>query len=346
MAPLFDFLNAPFLGTAAWFWLTFLAIVIVLLVIDLGVLQRDHHEIGVRESLMLSAGYFACGVAFGGWVWLEFGATHAVEYYTGFLVEQSLSMDNVFVMAMIFGFFGIPRRYQHQVLFWGILGAIVMRAIMIGLGAALVREFEWVMYLFGAFLLFSGVKMLFSRHEEEPDLAHNPVLRFLRRHLRVTPQLHEHHFFVRQADARGKLVRYATPLFLALVLIELADVVFAVDSVPAIFAITQDPFIVYTSNIFAILGLRALYFSLAAMIHRFVYLKYALALVLVFIGLKIFAHGFIGKVPAGLSLGVTFGLLAGGILLSLLKTRSTAEEPLEIVGRETLHAQGSEDRGH
>ncbi|CDF84475.1 TerC family protein [Pseudomonas sp. QL9] len=346
MAPLLDFLNAPFLGTATWFWLVFLAIVLVLLVLDLGVLQRDHHEIGVRESLLLSAGYFACGLAFGGWVWYAFGATHAMEYYTGFLVEQSLSMDNVFVMAMIFGFFGIPRRYQHQVLFWGILGAIVMRAVMIGLGAALVREFEWVMYIFGAFLLFSGVKMLFAKHEDEPDLANNPVLRFLRKHIRVTPHLHEHHFFVHLPDANGKVVRFATPLFLALILIELADVVFAVDSVPAIFAITQDPFIVYTSNIFAILGLRALYFSLAAMIHRFVYLKYALALVLVFIGMKIFAHGLIGKVPAALSLGVTFGLLAGGILLSLLKTRKEGEEPLEIVSQETLHAQRSEDRSH
>lgn len=346
MAPLLDFLNTPFLGTAAWFWLLFLAIVILLLFLDLGVLQRDHHEIGVRESLLLSAGYFSCGLAFGGFVWYEFGATSAMEYYTGFLVEQSLSMDNVFVMAMIFGFFGIPRRYQHQVLFWGILGAIVMRAIMIGLGAALVSEFEWIMYVFGAFLLFSGVKMLLVRHEEEPDLANNPVLRFLRKHIRVTEQFHEHHFFVRKPDASGKLVRFATPLLLALILIELADVVFAVDSVPAIFAITKDPFIVYTSNIFAILGLRALYFSLAAMIHRFVYLKYALALVLVFIGAKIFAHGFIGKVPAVLSLGVTFGLLAGGILLSLLKTRKAGEQELEIVSRETLHAGRGEDRGH
>lgn len=322
MAALHAFLTEPFLGTATWFWLAFLAIVIVLLVLDLGVLQRDHHEIGVRESLLLSAGYFACGLAFGGWVWYAFGPTSAVEYYTGFLVEQSLSMDNVFVMAMIFSFFGIPRRYQHQVLFWGILGAIVLRAIMIGLGAALVKEFDWIMYVFGAFLLFSGVKMLFNKHEEEPDLEHNPVLRFLRKHMRVTKELHEHHFFVRLPDASGKLVRYATPLFFALVLIELADLVFAVDSVPAIFAITQDPFIVYTSNIFAILGLRALYFSLAAMIHRFVYLKYALALVLVFIGAKIMLHGVIGKIPAGLSLGVTFGLLAGGILLSLLKTHA------------------------
>ena len=323
MTALHAFLATPFLGTPYWFWLAFLAIVIVLLVLDLGVLQRDHHEIGVRESLLLSAGYFACGLAFGGWVWYAFGPTSAVEYYTGFLVEQSLSMDNVFVMAMIFSFFGIPRRYQHQVLFWGILGAIVLRAIMIGLGAALVKEFDWIMYVFGAFLLFSGVKMLLSKdHEEHPDLSQNRLLVFLRRHIRVTDDLHEGHFLVRLHDkASGKTLLYATPLLLALVLIELADLVFAVDSVPAIFAITQDPFIVYTSNIFAILGLRALYFSLAAMIHRFVYLKYALAIVLIFIGGKIFLHGFI-KVPALLSLSVTLGVLAGGVLLSLLRTRA------------------------
>ncbi len=169
-----------------------------------------------------------------------------MEYYTGFLVEQSLSMDNVFVMAMIFSFFGIPCRYQHQVLFWGILGAIVLRAIVIGLGAALVKEFDWIMYVFGAFLLFSGVKMLFNKHEEEPDLEHNPVLRFLRKHMRVTKELHEHHFFVRLPDASGKLVRYATPLFFALVLIRAGRPGVRGGQRAGDFAITQDPFIVYT----------------------------------------------------------------------------------------------------
>ncbi|MGL4318405.1 MAG: TerC family protein [Pseudomonas sp.] len=314
-------LNTPLLGTATWLWLSFLAIVVALLAFDLGVLHRDQHEIEMRESLLLYSGYFSVGLLFGVWVWFELGAQSALEFYTGFLVEQSLSMDNVFVMAMIFGFFGIPRRYQHRVLFWGIIGVIVLRAIMIGLGTALVKEFDWILYVFGAFLLFTGVKMLFSREEQHPDLAQNPMLRFLRRHIRVTDELHGAHFFVRQRDSLGQSLLYATPLFLALVLIELADLVFAVDSVPAVFAITQDPFIVYTSNIFAILGLRSLYFALAALMHRFVYLKYALALVLIFIGGKIFLHGFIGKIPALLSLGVTFGLLAGGVLLSLLRTR-------------------------
>ncbi|MCE5984887.1 TerC family protein [Pseudomonas sp. LF19] len=323
MAALQVFLDNDFLGTSLWFWLAFLGIVLTLLVLDLGVLHRKLHEIEMRESLLLYGGYFSVGVLFGVWVWFELGAQKALEFYTGFLIEQSLSMDNVFVMAMIFSFFAIPRRYQHRVLFWGILGVVVLRAIMIGLGSALVQEFDWILYVFGAFLLFTGVKMLFSGEQSHPDLANNPVLKFVRRHLRVTDELHGPRFFVHiTPTGQSKALRYATPLFLALVLIELADLVFAVDSVPAIFAITQDPFIVYTSNIFAILGLRALYFALAALMHRFIYLKYALALVLVFIGGKIFYHGLIGAVPPMLSLGVTIALLSGGVLFSLFSTRS------------------------
>ena len=331
MATLQAFLVTPFLGTSTWLWLVFIGIVIALLALDLGVLHRKDREIEMRESLLLYSGYFSVGVLFGLWVWFELGSQSALEFYTGFLVEQSLSMDNVFVMAMIFSFFAIPRRYQHRVLFWGILGVVFLRAIMIGVGAALVQNFAWVLYLFGAFLLITGIKMFFSREDNHPDLANNPVLRFVRRHMRVTDQIHGPHFFVRLTPpGTSKALRHATPLLLALVLIELADLVFAVDSVPAIFAITQDPFIVYTSNIFAILGLRSLYFALAALMHRFVYLKYALALVLIFIGCKIFYHGLIGKVPALLSLGVTMALLLGGVLLSLFKTR---EQPAGPAGR-------------
>jgi tellurite resistance protein TerC len=249
------------------------------------------------------------------------GSQSGMEYFTGFMIEKSLSMDNVFVIALIFGFFAIPRQYQHRVLFWGILGVIVLRAIMIGLGAALVTEFSWILYVFGAFLVFTGVKMWWLA-DHVPDIANNPILKFLKKHMRVTKELHGNAFFVKQPDPKsGALVSWATPLFLALVLIEFVDLVFAVDSVPAIFAITSDPFIVYTSNIFAILGLRALYFALAAMIHRFQYLKYALALVLIFIGSKIFLVGFIGKTPAWISLSVTFGLIAGGVIVSMWKTR-------------------------
>ena len=321
MEALLAFVFADFVGTPVWLWLAFLAIVVGLLVFDLGVLHRDDHEIGVVESLWLSAGYIGASLAFGAWVWSVRGSESGIDYYTGFLIEKSLSMDNVFVIAMIFSYFAVPREYQHRVLFWGILGVIVLRAIMIGLGAAVVSQFSWVLYVFGAFLLATGVKMLVLA-DHKPDLENNPLLRFLRRRLRVTPALHGSRFFVRAPHpAGGGAVLWATPLFLALVLVEFADLIFAVDSVPAIFAITQDPFIVYTSNIFAILGLRALYFALAAMIHRFHYLKYALALVLVFIGAKIFLVNIVGKFPPALSLGVTLGLIAGGVAFSLWKTR-------------------------
>ena len=321
MDTLLSFFAADFLGKPTWIWLAFLGIVTALLAFDLGVLHKGEREIGVRESLLLSGGYIGIALLFGGWVWWYMGAQSGMEYFTGFLIEKSLSMDNVFVIALIFSFFAIPRQYQHRVLFWGILGVIVLRAIMIGLGAALVSQFSWVLYLFGAFLVFTGVKMWIIA-DHMPDIASNPVLKFLKRHMRLTDGLRGNAFWVREPDpASGRQVRWATPLFLALVLIEFADLVFAVDSVPAIFAITTDPFIVYTSNIFAILGLRALYFALAAMIHRFKYLKYALALVLVFIGSKIFLVGIIGKMPAVISLSVTFGLIAGGVLVSLWRTR-------------------------
>ena len=318
---LLSFLTADFMGKPAWVWLTFVGIVIALLAFDLGVLHKDDKEIGVRESLLLSAGYISVALIFGAWVWWYLGAQSGMDYYTGFMIEKSLSMDNVFVIALIFSFFAIPRQYQHRVLFWGILGVIVLRAIMIGLGATLVSQFSWVLYLFGAFLIFTGIKMWIIA-DHMPDIANNPLLKFLKRHMRVTDGLRGNAFWVRETDTKtGKLERFATPLFLALVLVEFVDLIFAVDSVPAIFAITTDPFIVYTSNIFAILGLRALYFALAAMIQRFKYLKFALALVLVFIGSKIFLVGIIGKIPAVISLSVTFGLIAGGVLVSLWKTR-------------------------
>lgn len=321
------FLATDFMGKPAWVWLCFVGIVAALLAFDLGVLHKDDHEIGVRESLLLSAGYIGAALLFGAWVWWLLGPQSGMDYYTGFMIEKSLSMDNVFVIALIFGFFAIPRQYQHRVLFWGILGVIVLRALMIALGATLVSEFSWVLYIFGAFLVITGIKMWVIA-DHVPDIANNPLLKFLKRHMRVTDGLRGNAFWVREPDpATGRTVRWATPLFLALVLVEFVDLIFAVDSVPAIFAITTDPFIVYTSNIFAILGLRALYFALAAMIHRFKYLKYALALVLVFIGSKIFLVGFIGKIPAVISLSVTFGLIAGGVAVSLWKTSGQQPTP-------------------
>ncbi len=315
-----------FLGKPLWLWFSFIGIVIALLAFDLGILNKTDHEIGVKESLKLSALYISLGVAFGGFVWYQLGAQSAAEYMTAFVVEKTLALDNVFVIALIFSYFAIPRQYQHRVLFWGILGVIVLRGIMIGLGATLVAQYGWVLYIFAAFLIFTGIKMLFT--DDKPmDLNANPVLKFMRKRFRVTDELHGNNFFINQPDPKtGKIVRWMTPLFLALVLIEIADLVFAVDSVPAVFAITTDPYIVYTSNIFAILGLRALYFALAAVLHRFHYLKYALAILLVFIGSKIFVADAMGweKFPASWSLGITFAILAAGVFYSLWKSRGDA----------------------
>jgi len=318
-----EILEYIWLGKPLWMWLAFLAIVVTLLALDLGVLHKKQREIGVTESLVLSAGYISLGLAFGGWVWWYLGGTAGLQFVTGFVIEKSLAMDNVFVIAMIFTYFAIPRQYQHRVLFWGILGVIVLRAIMIGVGSTLVEQFSWVLYIFAAFLILTGVKMWMTA-DKEYDVGSSATLRFIKKRMRVTDELHGERFFVRQIDpATGTAARYATPLFLALVMIEIVDVVFAVDSVPAIFAITTDPFIVFTSNIFAILGLRALYFALAAMVHRFHYLKYALAVLLIFIGSKIFVADAFGlaKIPPVASLSITFAILAAGVGWSLWKTR-------------------------
>ena len=324
-----EFLAADWLGTPAWFWLAFLGLVAALTAFDLGFLHKEDREMGIGESLKLSAFYFTIALAFGGWVWAAKGAEPGMQYFTGFFIEKALSIDNVFVISLIFTYFAIPPKYQYRALLWGIVAVILLRGLMIAGGAALVAEAYWVLYLFAAFLIATGIKMFFAG-DKPMDVAGNPIVRFISTHMRVTRELHDQHFFVRVPDEKtGKLVTAATPLFLALVVINLADLVFAVDSVPAIFAITTDTFIVYTSNIMAILGLRALYFALAAMVHRFHYLKYALASVLVFIGAKIFVADFLlggDKFPPVLSLGVTFALIAAGIFYSLWKTRG-AEEP-------------------
>ncbi len=330
-----ELFSTVIMGQPLGLWVFFLSIVVGLLVLDLGVLHRKSKVIGVRESLIMSAFYISIALAFGVWVWSTLGAQRGQEYFTGFLVEKTLSLDNVFVISLIFTYLAIPQRYQHRVLFWGILGVIVLRAIMIGLGATIVAQFSWVLYVFALFLIATGIKMLIMT-EKPHNIEDNPVLRFMRRRMTITPQLHGEKFFVKQPDAAtGKPVRAATPLFLALVLVEIADLVFAVDSIPAIFAITTDPFVIYTSNIFAILGLRALYFALAAMVDRFVYLKQALALVLVFIGSKIFIADAIGldKFPPVVSLTVTLGLIAGGVAYSLWRTRhqvAASPSPVDI----------------
>lgn len=323
-----EFLTADWLGTPAWFWLAFASLVAALTAFDLGVLHKEDKEMGIGESLKLSAFYIAVALAFGGWIWAARGAEAGMQYYTGFFIEKALSIDNVFVISLIFTYFAIPRMYQYRALLWGILAVIVLRGLMIAGGAALVSEAYWVLYLFAAFLIATGVKMFFAG-DAEPDIASNPVVKWISRHMRVTPDLHGQKFVVKVPDPRtGKLALAATPLLLALVVINLADLVFAVDSVPAIFAITTDTFIVYTSNIMAILGLRALYFALSAMVHRFHYLKYALAAVLVFIGSKILIADFVlggAKFPPAASLGITFALIGAGIGYSLWKTRGEEE---------------------
>ena len=324
-----EFLFADWLGTPVWFWLAFVGLVGVLTAFDLGVLNKENREMGIAESLKLSAFYISIALLFGIWVWIEKGADLGMKYYTGFFIEKALSIDNVFVISLIFTYFAIPRMYQYRALVWGIIAVIILRGIMIGVGAAVVEQYYWVLWFFAAFLVFTGIKMLFAG-DSEMDIAKNPVVAFMNKRFRVTPELHGQRFLVKVPDAKtGKMVTAITPLLLALIVINLADLVFAVDSVPAIFAITTDTFIVYTSNIMAILGLRALYFALAAMVHRFHYLKYALALVLVFIGSKIFVSDFLmdgAKFPPLLSLGVTVGLIAGGIVYSLWKTKGE-EEP-------------------
>jgi tellurite resistance protein TerC len=322
-----EFLMFDWLGTPVWFWLAFASIVVTLTAFDLGFLHKEDREMGIGKSLKLTAFYITIALAFGAWVWVAKGADLGMKYYTGFFIEKALSIDNVFVISLIFTYFAIPAKYQYRTLLWGILAVVILRGIMIALGAALVEQFYWTLYIFAAFLIATGVKMLFAG-DSQMDVSKNPIVKFMNRHFRVTEQLHGEKFLVRVSDEKtGKLVPAMTPLLLALIVINLADLVFAVDSVPAIFAITTDTFIVYTSNIMAILGLRALYFALAAMVDRFHYLKYALALVLVFIGSKIFVSDFLltgQKFPPVLSLGVTFALILGGIFYSLWKTKGDA----------------------
>jgi tellurite resistance protein TerC len=328
-----DVLTVEWLGKPLWMWLGFHVLIACLLAFDLGLLHRDKdHEIGVRESLLLTGFYLVLGLAFGGWIWWYIGPQAGEEYVTGLVVEKSLSMDNVFVIAMILTALGVPRAAQHRVLLWGILGAVLLRGLMIGLGAALVHQVHWVLSLFAAFLIYAGLKILLSGDEEDGDFQNSAVVRWFKTTFRVTPDLHGQRFTVRKTDPKtGRVARYFTPLALALVLVNGADVIFAVDSVPAIFAITTDTFVVYTSNIFAILGLRALYFALAAMVDRFAYLKTALAFILIFIGTKIVVADTFGlvAVPPWVSLVVTLALLAAGVAYSLWRTRVDAPAPAE-----------------
>jgi tellurite resistance protein TerC len=302
-------------------WGGFIALILVLLALDLGVFHRKAHAVTLREAGLWSAVWIGLALLFNGWVFLAFGPVRGLEFTTGYLIEKALSVDNIFVFVMIFTYFATPAAYQHRVLFWGIVGALVLRAVFILAGGALLAKFHWMIYVFGGLLVVTGIKMLLQRNETM-DPGKNPIVRAARRLIPVTPRYDGPRFFTRE---NGK--RLATPLLLTLVAVEATDVIFAVDSIPAIFAVTRDPFIVFTSNIFAILGLRSLYFLLAGILDRFHYLKVGLSMVLVFVGFKMVLADVV-KVPIGASLLVVFGLIAGAVVLSLLRPRPPAPDPV------------------
>lgn len=320
LAPALSLLQrmTPSIGTPL-FWSLFLVGILAVLALDLGVLNRRAHAVRPREAALWCAFCVALAALFCGWIWWRFGSRPALEFLTGYLIEYALSVDNLFVFLVVFGYFGVPHEYRHRVLFWGILGAIVLRAGFILAGAALLARFQWMVMIFGAFLILTGIKILVQR-DVEVDPGRNPVVRLARRLLPLTPAYYGQRFFVR---LDGRL--FATPLLLVLLVLEATDVVFAVDSIPAIFGITRDPFLVFTSNIFAILGLRALFFLLASFMDRFHYLKVGLGLVLAFIGTKMMlAEAY--HIPIGWSLGIIVAILGGAVAASLLFPPPAPEE--------------------
>jgi tellurite resistance protein TerC len=337
-----EFLSIEAAGQPLWLWAAFLSVVGVMLWVDLGVVNKKDAVVSPAKSALMWAAFASLAIAFGAYVYFVFepdpqfylrpeglNQQALIQYFTGYLLETALAFDNIFVMSMVFTYFAVPREYQHRVLFWGIIGAIVFRGIFIGVGAAVVNNFTWVLFLFAAMLIWTGAKMVFGKEDDAAkDHSRNPVVNLVKRFMPVTDEIRNHNFVVRLPNAKGRMALHATPLLLALVTVEFVDIIFAVDSVPAIFAVTRDPFIVYTSNIFAILGLRSMYFMLAAAVERFGYLKYGLALVLVLIGVKIIwnfgLHKELNLVPyleAHWSLLLTVTLLGGAILYSLWATR-------------------------
>ena len=296
--------------TPVIFWIIFNVFVLVMLALDLGVFHRKIHEVKVKEALTWTFIWIFLALVFNAIIYFWKGRQQALEFFTGYLVEKALSIDNIFVFIMIFTYFQIPSIYHHKVLFWGIIGALIMRVIFIFAGVALMEKFHFTIYVFGALLIYTGYRMFFHNNVKiHPEK--NPVIRFIKKFMPVTPALHEDRFFIK-LDGR----QYATPLFLVLILIETTDLIFAVDSIPAILAITQDQFIVYTSNVFAILGLRSLYFALAGVVHRFWLLSYGLAVVLIFVGIKMVLVDFY-KIPIEWSLLFIAAIIAGSIFFSL-----------------------------
>ncbi len=307
--------------TTLWLWIGFSVFVLAMLALDLGVFHRKSHTVGMKEALTWSGLWVALALIFNAGVWYRFGGTKGLEFLTGYVVELSLSVDNLFVFLLIFAYFKVPAQYQHKVLFWGILGALIMRAFFIGAGIALIQKFHWIIYVFGGILVISGLKMAFEK-DKEVHPEKNPVLRLFRRFMPVTTEYQAGRFFVKSA---GRW--FATPLFIVLLMLETTDLVFAVDSVPAVLAITQDPFIVYTSNVFAILGLRSMFFALAGVMKLFAYLHYGLAAVLVFVGVKMLLSSFY-KIPTLASLLIIVGLLTTAVVASLLRAKNATPPAL------------------
>jgi tellurite resistance protein TerC len=304
--------------TTTWLWIGFNAFVLAMLAIDLGVFHRKSHTVGFKEAVGWTAAWIALALSFNLGVWHFAGGAKALEFFTGYVIEYSLSADNVFVFALLFSYFAVPAHFQHKVLFWGILGALVMRLGMILLGAALIAKFAWIIYVFGAFLVVTGIKMLL-KSDEEIHPERNPLVRLFKRFFPVTPDFRGDRFFIRE---NGVLM--ATPLFVVLLMVEFTDVIFAVDSIPAIFAVTTDSFIVYTSNVFAILGLRSLYFALAGVMDKFHYLKTGLGVVLSFVGVKMLLAHTAYKIDTLVSLGIIVAILATAVAVSLLRPKKPA----------------------
>jgi tellurite resistance protein TerC len=299
------------IATNIWFWIGFIAFVLAMLALDLGVFQRQSHEVKPKEAAIWTAVWVSLALIFAGGLWYFQGSEPALTFLTGYVIEESLSMDNIFVIVLIFDYFLVPKAYQHRVLFYGILGALVMRGIFIALGTVLLAKFQWIIYVFGAMLVITGVRMAFKR-DESFDADQNPIVKIVRRIFPLTSQYHGKHFFTVE---NGR--KMATPLLLVLVLVEFTDLIFAIDSIPAIFGVTRDPFIVYTSNIFAVMGLRSLYFLLASVIEKFHLLKYGLAIILTFVGVKMIAEAWV-HVPIVVSLAVILGVLVLAIAASLI----------------------------
>jgi tellurite resistance protein TerC len=301
-------------------WGLFFLLVFVMLALDLGVFHRREHRVGLREAVVWSVVWTVLAFGFNLWIYLEYGGGPGLEFLTGYIIERSLSFDNIFVFIVIFNYFAVPAEYQHRVLFWGILGALISRGIFIALGTALLSRFEWLIFVFGAFLVYTGYKVLRER-ESQIHPENNPVVRLFQRFVPLSGSYHGKRFFVHEGGRR-----LATPLMLVLIVVEATDVVFAVDSIPAVFGVTRDPFIVFTSNIFAILGLRALYFLLAGLMHKFWALSYGLGLVLMFVGAKMLLHDWV-EIPTSLSLGIVLALLAAAVAVSLLRPKAPGAVP-------------------